>query len=52
LGISYHTLRAYLRFRPERLLKDVATEQRSAGRTRESKGGPRGEKGGQTGTEN
>ena len=52
LGISYHTLRAYLRFRPERLLKDVATEQRSAGRTRESKGGPRGEKGGQTRTEN
>jgi len=46
LGISYHTLRAYLRFRPERLLNDLPNNARSADRTLESKGGARGEKGG------
>ena len=30
LGISYHTLRAYLRFRPERVLKSAPNDERAA----------------------
>ena len=52
LGISYHTLRAYLRFRPERLMTDVSNEERPADGTSAPKGRLRGEKGGTTGPEN